>query len=583
MASINEPLSYYRDSLRDAHALSVSDLFEELLSASGVDAEANRETVIEINKLESEHSKNSGKKTWWIVLRVSLWVGAVISAIAALSGASFNFLLLLVAVALAALDLASVAPRVNALKDSNEALSLQIEDLSEEAWNQMEALNQLFRWNMSKELVSKTFPELQFDDHFSEAALFDLVATYGLDGSLNNGRSILRTQSGNLVQNPLIFYRFLQHWIGSQTYHGSLVIYWTENIRNSQGQMQTVQRSQTLHANVTKPFPSFAEGAAVILGHEAAPNLSFTRVPSSLSGVEDTRFNAWRKSGALKNIEKQAKKQLKSGSGQLTVMSNREFETLFKALDRDHEIEFRLMFTPLAQQEMVKLLNDTSVGHGDDFVFSKSRKTNYVEPEHLSAIDLDPHPSIFYSNDLEKSRDFFNQFNNEFFRSLFFGIAPFLAVPLYTEPRRLPIASGIEGGHLPNSWEVEVMANAVGEEALRHPNSITRNLLSANIEETSSGGVIARLTALGYQGFDRVDFVPVLGGDGNWHQVPVPWVEYLAVERQSRLFVARVDDESDTSHVQGISSEDWSSSLSRLNADEQTAVLRAHLGAAILR
>lgn len=583
MSSINEPLSYYRDRLKQEHSQRVAEYFEELISASKVDVEANRATISELKALEETQSNNNGKKSWWIALRVLLWVAAVISAFASFAGAAFNLLWLLLGVALAITDLASVGPRVAKLNDENAKLDTQIDELTEVAWDQMEPLNQLFRWNISKELAMQTFPELQLDEHFTESALYDLVATYGLDGSFNHGRSILRTQSGSLHRNPLVFYRFLQHWIGSMTYNGSLVIYWTETVRNAQGQTQTVQRSQTLFASVTKAYPEFAEGAAVILGHEAAPNLSFSRSPSNLSGVEDTRFNAWRKSSALKSIEKQAKKQLKSGSGQLTTMSNREFETLFKALDRDHEIEFRLMFTPLAQQEMVKLLNDTSTGHGDDFIFAKRGRTNYVEPANLVGVDLDPAPSIFYTNDFEESKQFFNSFNNEFFRSIFFSVAPLLSVPLYTESRRLPVARSIEDGQLPNSWEVEVMANAIGEENFSHPNSITRNLLTAEVHRAASGGVIANVSALGYEGYDRLDYVSVLGGDGHWHQVPVPWVEYNSVEKRSKLFVARVGEDLDPTQRQGVEYAHWESTLNSLNAIQDSSLLRGYLGAAIVR
>lgn len=582
MTSINEPLSYYRGELRDAHAERVAAHFEELVKASGVDAEENARTIAELEELEGQHSKNKSQKNWWVFLRVVLWVIAIVTTFAAFSAGGWNLLWLFLAAGLVLIDLAQVSSKVSSLKSENEALTRQIEVLTDESWDQMEPLNSLFRWNLSKDLASQTFPDLQFDDHFSEATLYDMVATYGLDGSFNQGRSVLRTQSGSLNRNPFVFYRFLQHWIGSRSYQGSLVIYWSETVRNAQGQSQTVQRSQTLHASVTKAFPEFAEGAAVILGHEAAPNLSFSRAPSNLSGVDDTKFNAWRKSSALRSIEKQAKRELKTGSGQLTTMSNKEFETLFKALDRDHEIEFRLLFTPLAQQEMVALLNDKEVGHGDDFVFMKRGRTNYVEPAHLSNIDLDPNPTIFHTNDLQESRRYFNSFNVEFFRSLYFGMAPFLAIPLYTESRRLPVASEIEHGDLPNSWEVEVMANALGEENLSHPQSITRNLLTAEVTKAEAGGAIASINSLGYQGFDRVDFVPVLGGDGNWHQVPVPWVEYISVERNSKVFVARVNEAQDPTRSQGVSLDDWTSVMDRVRGNHETAILRAHLGAAII-
>lgn len=582
MSNINEPLAHYEANLKENHSQRVAEYFEELLQKSNIDVAENSKTISTLKETEAQHSKNRGQKNWWIFLRVTLWTAAVIAGLTAFGGVEFNLLLLLVGISLAAIDLFAVGPKVKKLKEANVELDAQIKELADAAWEQMKPLNQLFTWNISKELAAKTFPDLKFDDHFSESALQDLVDTYGLDGHFNQGRSILRIQSGNLYKNPIVFYRFLQHWIGSKTYTGSMVIYWTETIRNAQGQSQTIQRSQTLYANVTKAHPEFGEGAAVILGHEAAPSLSFSRSPSNLSGISDSFFNSWRKSSALKGIEKKAKKQLKSGSGQLTAMSNREFETLFKALDRDNEIEFRLLFTPLAQQEMVKLLNDKSVGHGDDFVFAKRGRINYVEPANLAGVDLDPSPNIFFSNDLDQARQFFYSFNVEFFRSLYFSIAPLLSIPLYSDSRRLPIASKAKNGDLPNAWEVEVMANAVGEANLCHRNSITRNLLTAEIQKAAKGGVIASVTALGYEGYDRVDFVPVLGGDGFWHQVPVPWIEYIAVENRSELFVARVGTSADSTMKPGLDYEGWESTLGELNADQSTSVLRGYLGAAIL-
>ena len=46
------------------------------------------------------------------------------------------------------------------------------------------------------------------------------------------------------------------------------------------------------------------------------------------------------------------------------------------------------------------------------------------------------------------------------------------------------------------------------------------------------------VTAYGFRGEDRTDYVSVLGGDGDYHDVPVHWVEYLPVERTSRMSVA---------------------------------------------
>jgi hypothetical protein len=150
----------------------------------------------------------------------------------------------------------------------------------------------------------------------------------------------------------------------------------------------TVQKSQTLTASVTKPFPMYAIESQLIYGHEAAPNLSFTRTPSKLSGLDKGSLNDWRKQRAVKGVERKASRAIRKGTSNLTLMANREFESLFKAIDRNHEVEFRLLFSPLAQQEMVKLMNDGSTGYGDDFNFFKFGKVNFISASHLNDIDI---------------------------------------------------------------------------------------------------------------------------------------------------------------------------------------------------
>ena len=48
------------------------------------------------------------------------------------------------------------------------------------------------------------------------------------------------------------------------------------------------------------------------------------------------------------------------------------------------------------------------------------------------------------------------------------------------------------------------------------------------------------INAKSYIGEKRLDFVPVLGRDGKVHPVPVPWVEYIPVERTSKIAVKSV-------------------------------------------
>ena len=43
------------------------------------------------------------------------------------------------------------------------------------------------------------------------------------------------------------------------------------------------------------------------------------------------------------------------------------------------------------------------------------------------------------------------------------------------------------------------------------------------------------VTANGFRGEDRVDYVSVHGGDGHWHEVPVEWTQYLPVAHTTRV------------------------------------------------
>ena len=107
----------------------------------------------------------------------------------------------------------------------------------------------------------------------------------------------------------------------------------------------TVHRHETLNASVNKPYPEYGDRAAVIYGSEAAPDLSFTRAPSKLSGLEDGVINNWRKRRAVQGARSDQSRDLKHGKG-FTVMANAEFDALFGATDRDHEVQFRLLVHP---------------------------------------------------------------------------------------------------------------------------------------------------------------------------------------------------------------------------------------------
>ena len=84
-------------------------------------------------------------------------------------------------------------------------------------------------------------------------------------------------------------------------------------------------------------------------------------------------------------------------------MSNTRFEVLFGALDRTNEVQFRELFTPLAQTNMVDLIL-SKTGYGDDFNFRKRRRMNEIVSEHSQGrvMNLVPKDYTSYSFDFIK-------------------------------------------------------------------------------------------------------------------------------------------------------------------------------------
>lgn len=46
------------------------------------------------------------------------------------------------------------------------------------------------------------------------------------------------------------------------------------------------------------------------------------------------------------------------------------------------------------------------------------------------------------------------------------------------------------------------------------------------------------ITAYSYDINKRIDFIPVRGGDGRFHNVPVEWDEYLPLEARNNFYIS---------------------------------------------
>jgi len=539
-----EPLPLYRDSLRDSFRENAANFFNRLVEKSGIDADANAATVTELRKAEELAANDERAASLWgwaAGLAITAIVCAIIGAAYLMdcggpADAIHAAECAAAAIAAAALLFGLFLPRRRARKDSALAHRGEAERLRAIASSQMAPLNALFDWDAPARIIEETLPGLAFDPYFTEGRLAELHDTFGFDLAFTAGKSVLGAHSGEINGNPFVFARLLQMDWGSKTYSGSRTVSWVEPERGPDGKIRIATRTQTLTASVTKPCPQYSRDTVLLYGNDAAPDLSFSREATSLSKADDGFISRLRMKNRIRSLERFSR-NLDDEHG-YTIMGNREFEALFMTKDRSDEVQYRLLFTPLAQKQMLELLKDREVGYGDDFSFLKARKINVIRASHLETADLDANPAKFASIDLAESRRRFQGFCEEFFKATFFSLAPLLAIPLYSQTRTHENIYRDVLSRTACYWEYESLANYLGENRFRHPLSVTRNILQTRVVARSGDVAKVEVSASGFRTVERIDQVPVTALNGRTYMVAVPWNEYIPVTRTSEFHAA---------------------------------------------
>ena len=542
---ILEPLKYYTDYAREKHKSNVAEHFNGLLSSSGVDVEQNRRTVSAYDA-EMAITEAIGKKLRKYKVFIGLLIALiVISVVAIIVGAYYvsydslvGTLLIIGGILFIILSLvlifAVLRPKI---KHQSKLRALHLEkanELKNTAYNQMMPLNALFDNLDTLRLIEKTMPKIKFDQLYSTEREENLIEEYDYIDMTDDETSVINTLSGTIFENPFLYERYISHTMGTQVYTGTLVIRWTETYRDSEGKLRRRTRTQTLHASVTKPKPFYKMHTHLGFGSNAAPDLSFTRKESDTDELSEKALEKRIKKGE-KKLQARAEKAIMKG-GTFQEMANSEFDVLFGALDRNHEVQFRLMYTPLAQQNTVDLLRSKE-GYGDDFNFIKRGRFNIIRSNHAQKWDMTLSGARFNSYSVDIAREIFQSFNEEYFKSIFFDLAPLMAVPAYQDKNVTSMKKPRDYGNNYTYYEYESLANAIGEDAFAHPEAKTRSILKASFIDKQDEIDRVAVTAYSYRTESRVDYVPVFGGDGRTHLVPVYWIEYIPVANTSEMIV----------------------------------------------
>ena len=513
-----EPERLYVTELKQKHHDNVVKYFNELVKKSAIDKSANKLTCdrfykesANLEKLYKSSRKLNGLKVLFIFLCL-LIVGI--------------FLLIFV-----------YKPRRKELDAKIKAQEELVQKLKNEAYAQMAALNGLFESSIPSKIMETTTPLIDMDRIFDVKKYEVLHEKYGLWDNADEKSSTLDLQSGTILGNPFVVFKDKVQSSIMQRYEGTLVItYWRGSGKDR------VMVHETLRAYVNKPKPVYSTETYLVYGNEAANHLRFSRMPSCINSLDEKGIEKYVRKHE-KDLTKLAEKAQKNG-GNYTPLGNSEFELFFGGLDRDNEVEYRLLFTPLAQKSMLQVLK-SKVGYGDDFKFIKDKGLNVITSRHSQGTTLFVDVETFKGFDYEKIEEYFIEYNDNYFKALFFDFAPLLSIPLYQQLKAHEYIYKDNVGSNFTCFEHEVLANKYNINQFLPKDAKTDVILKTVIGKKNSNTDTVKVTSHSFNTFNRTEMVPVFGGDGRSHLVPVHWVEYVPVTGEGEFSVGDLgtDDE----------------------------------------
>lgn len=549
---LSEPLKAYENGLKDDFKNQTENFFDELVKKANTDIAANRQTIKEYKQL-LEDMKIVDKKINAVGFKITLCIIAIVIIVV---GCFIGFFVTLgtpnlwIAIVSSVLGAGLIALLVWAIKSLKKRLDvLQYESATlygkaqkklAEAWAQMASLNCLYDWGIPAQILARTTDQFELDQYFNAHKYEFLNKRYNLPGNDDETVSSIYVQSGTINKNPFLICKDLKQSWYDHVYHGYLTIHWTERVRTKDG-TKTVHRSQQLHATVTRPAPRYEYVNYLVYGNDGAPNLSFSRAPSNADEMSEKQIAKKIKSD-VKKLDKKAKEDLMDNDPTTNYQrfGNDEFESLFGGTNRDHEIEYRLLFTPLAQINLLKLIKEGKP-FGDDFYFDKIKMLNYIQSEHSQNFNYKAEPGIFIHYDYDEARKFFIEYNTKYFEYLYFDLAPLLSIPLYQDSKPVEyIYKDIFKSNV-SCYEHESIANTFDKSILQHPDTCTNVILKTQLVERLGDADKLRIDAHSFRGVKYVEYVSVYGGDGRYHQVPVEWIDYVPLVQESYMLVQKKD------------------------------------------
>ncbi|MDR1235183.1 MAG: hypothetical protein LBJ97_03845 [Mycoplasmataceae bacterium] len=545
-------VDYFNGALKDKNKQIIIDTFNQLiLGKSKIDINANRTTadkIIDLDKNISRESKEVKHSHFWMNFMRTvgiIWglIGIFLILFVTVINPNFNsstFFLILgpVLIALGALVFGlSWLVKKSYLKNRQELDQLQSERTKEfnVSQDQLKDLKSHIYYSLTQQIFEKTYPLISFAKYFSEADYLNW--TSWLKNDVNS--STLYCLSGTLNTNPFIVLKTKSTEMYDHVYTGSVTVM-VRRTRYVNGRSQSYMVPKVITASTTNPAPRYWTDTKLFYKSNAAESLNFVNLSE------------------FRN-ERKAEKFFKKNK-QMENMDNPEFDRYFPC-ERDNEQQFRTLFSPLAQEEMVKLMKVKN-----NYRFTKKNTINIIESPSFESIKFDVNYNSFFNYyDYEQIKNDFIAANQTYFQDIYFMFAPILTIPLYQQyPYRQPIFEKAQQRLLSFVQNETVVNTMYDSNLFAHSSSVTENILKTKRVFANSLYEINEIIAYGYRSQSRIKIIVVSDFEAGPVSVPVTVIDYFAVQKSTNVINSLVDkneaDVNDTS-FQAV----WKRYMSSLN------------------
>ncbi len=521
---------------KDKHLENANSLFDTLVVESKIDIEENRATVKKYRNESSSKQENSNKKKLFstfftIDLLVFILAVAILSFLIFKKTLPLAYIALIVVIGIGGIFVAILCNKKKKYYANIENIHKRnMDELNKKMTEQMAPLNKLFESNTASKLLMKTLPIIKIDPYISGQRQELMRKKYKLDDSYDNiNESTLACLTGEVNGSPFIVAKKLKHYMGQKKYEGFRTVSYT--IRTSNGY---TTRTEVLKASVMKPFPEYYQDSELIYASEVAPNLSFDRKPTGFVYTNDEKLEKY----LLKNEKKLEKKADEAimKSKNFTLMSDSDFEVFYAARNRSDEQQFRLLFSVYTRRLMTELvINKSQEGLGDAFEFKKRNMINFLKSSLLNSMQIVDIAENYMGNQYDQVRDNFLKIQEKYLRDVYWNLSPILTIQEYQlhKPKEYIYKDTTKSNFA--FWEHESTANFYKKETFMPLDCATDIILKTQLLNQSDKFDEINVTAYGYKGIPRVDYVSKRAGNGGVYEVPVEWIEYIPIQKDTHL------------------------------------------------